>query len=73
MYNYNTSVIYLKGEANMALKRRSCGEKREVTTMAAFHRYRVKHSLQWYPNLYMCVDSVYKLARKFEEIYIYIT
>lgn len=34
----------------MALKRRSCGEKREVTTMAAFHRYRVKHSLQWYPN-----------------------
>lgn len=49
--------MHLKGEANMpALQRRACGEKREVTTMAAFHRYSVKHSLQWDPNLYMCVD-----------------
>lgn len=56
MYNYKASVIYLKGEADMALERRSCGQKREVTAMSAFHCHSVKHSLQWYPNLYMYVD-----------------
>lgn len=57
MKMYKESVMHLKGEANMpALQRRACGEKREVTTMAAFHRYSVKHSLQWDPNLYMYVD-----------------
>lgn len=59
---YKASVINLKGEADMALKRRACGEKREVTAMAAFHRYSVKHSLQWYPNL--CFMFICRLGLK---------
>lgn len=52
-YMYKSCFMNLKGEADMALQRRGCGEKREVTTMATFHRYSVKHSLHWYPNLYV--------------------